>query len=169
MCVINTTQAIQLLYICHVIAGKNNDVVVSKGDSVTFICNRTAETPSQINWRTKLNILNVQYEDTGNYQCEIVSIEGVQRSEWNLLLKHEEWPSFIYPVTTVLVVFLLSTVVAICLYRRHKSRISNQHQPSLQSGSQAAPPHTQTETDRGGNVQRRSQYFERLNSIYGHY
>ncbi|XP_024919588.1 uncharacterized protein LOC112488294 isoform X1 [Cynoglossus semilaevis] len=200
MCVINTTQAIQLLYICHVIAGKNNDVVVSKGDSVTFICNRTAETPSQINWRTsrcffsylkrnnnfttnctsdrvnitsnspsELNILNVQYEDTGNYQCEIVSIEGVQRSEWNLLLKHEEWPSFIYPVTTVLVVFLLSTVVAICLYRRHKSRISNQHQPSLQSGSQAAPPHTQTETDRGGNVQRRSQYFERLNSIYGHY
>lgn len=100
--------------------GKNNDVVVSKGDSVTFICNRTAETPSQIKWRTsrfffaylkrnntfttnctsdrvninsnspsELNILNVQYEDTGNYQCEIVSFEGVQMAEWNLLLKHE--------------------------------------------------------------------------------
>ncbi|XP_022596661.1 uncharacterized protein LOC111218572 isoform X5 [Seriola dumerili] len=138
--------SIQLLLICHVFAGhypdEHRNILVSRGDPVMFTCN---------------------HDDAGLYRCNVNGADGTSTATWNLTVseKPEEIIDFhlwylLYILTTVTGLLLCGITSAVCLCRIRRTRTPNQ---DLQSGGE-----DDTESRRNN---KRSQYMERLNSIYG--
>ncbi|XP_022596658.1 uncharacterized protein LOC111218572 isoform X3 [Seriola dumerili] len=152
--------SIQLLLICHVFAGhypdEHRNILVSRGDPVMFTCN---------------------HDDTGLYRCDVNGVNGTSTATWNLTVseKPEEMTDFhswylLYILTTVTGLLLCGITSAVCLCRIRRTRTQNQDsaqdQFHLQSGGEVVLTQLQDDTDSRRN-NKRSQYMERLNSIYG--
>ncbi|XP_038575768.1 uncharacterized protein LOC119903597 [Micropterus salmoides] len=129
-----------------------------------------------LNLPLNLNIFNAQHEDAGLYTCNVVGTDGPKTIEWNLTVsnKPEEINSswyFLYILTPGL--FLCGFTSAVCLCRKHGFRTPYQNpvqdQFHLQSEGEVVLPQTQDGTDSRTNNEQRSQYMERLNSVYGLY
>ncbi|XP_042282288.1 uncharacterized protein LOC121907035 isoform X2 [Thunnus maccoyii] len=133
------------------------------------------------NFPSKLNILDVQHEDAGLYRCEVTDEKGVWTTEWNLIVgdgvleiskEVSSWSYYLYILTPVIGLLLCGLAAAVCLCsRKLRTTTSNQDpvpdQFPLQSGGEVVPPQLQGDVDRRTNNKQRSQYLERLNSIYG--
>ncbi|XP_035860509.1 uncharacterized protein LOC116047068 [Sander lucioperca] len=130
-----------------------------------------------INLPSKLNISNVQHDNAGLYRCDIIDKKGTWTIKWNLTVSEPEetspsW-SFLHIGLLTAVTGLLLCVLtsAVCLHRKLRARIPNQNpvqeQFDLQSEGEVGLPQLQGVTDIRGNYKHRSQYTERLNSIYG--
>ncbi|XP_042282291.1 uncharacterized protein LOC121907036 isoform X2 [Thunnus maccoyii] len=128
------------------------------------------------NFPSKLNILDVQHEDAGLYKCEVTYEKGVRTTEWNLTVleisKEISTSSYcLYILTPGLGLLLCGLAAAVCLYRKLRTTTTNQDpvpdQFPLQSGGEVVPPQLQGVVDCRTNNKQRSQYLERLNSIYG--
>uniref|UniRef100_UPI0037E90DDF uncharacterized protein isoform X2 n=1 Tax=Semicossyphus pulcher TaxID=241346 RepID=UPI0037E90DDF len=77
---------------------------------------------------------------------------------------------FVYILTSVIGLFLLGIVSVVCLCRRMRAKTPNQEQIHLESAAaENQLPQTQSGAERRTNNKRRSQYMERLNSIYAAY
>ncbi|XP_056244586.1 uncharacterized protein LOC130177147 [Seriola aureovittata] len=118
-----------------------------------------------------LNISNAQHDDAGLYRCNVTGVNGARTATWNLAVteKPEEMTDFhlwylLYILTTVTGLLLCGITSAVCLCRKRRTRTPNQDsaqgQFHLQSGGE-------DDTESRRNNKRRSQYMERLNSIYG--
>ncbi|XP_032386024.1 uncharacterized protein LOC116698296 [Etheostoma spectabile] len=181
---------------------EHRNMLVSRGDPVILTCNISTTNATQITWTkgrfvfsyvvflnltfsnftfhnidvnlpTKLNISNVQYDDTGLYKCDISDKRGSWTIKWNLTVSREPeeisplW-SFLHILTAVTGLLCVFTS-AVCLYRKLRARTPNQNpvqeQLDLQS-EEVGLPQPQGVTD-GRSFMGRSQYMERLNSIYG--
>ncbi|XP_044221905.1 uncharacterized protein LOC122992237 isoform X2 [Thunnus albacares] len=132
------------------------------------------------NFPSRLNILDVQHEDAGLYKCEVIYEKGVRITEWNLTVgdgvleiskEISSWSYCLYILTPVIGLLLCGLAAAVCLCRKLRTTTSNQDpvpdQFPLQSGGEVVPPQLQGDVDRRTNNKQRSQYLERLNSIYG--
>ncbi|XP_067459845.1 uncharacterized protein [Thunnus thynnus] len=132
------------------------------------------------NFPSKLNILDVQHEDAGLYKCEVSYDKGVRTTEWNLTVvdgvleiskEISSWSYYLYIRTPAIGLLLCGLAAAVCLCRKLRTATSNQDpvpdQFPLQSGGEVVPPQLQGDVDRRTNNKQRSQYLERLNSIYG--
>ncbi|XP_022596656.1 uncharacterized protein LOC111218572 isoform X1 [Seriola dumerili] len=124
-----------------------------------------------------LNIFNAQHDDTGLYRCDVNGVNGTSTATWNLTVseKPEEMTDFhswylLYILTTVTGLLLCGITSAVCLCRIRRTRTQNQDsaqdQFHLQSGGEVVLTQLQDDTDSRRN-NKRSQYMERLNSIYG--
>ncbi|XP_049450749.1 uncharacterized protein LOC125900034 isoform X3 [Epinephelus fuscoguttatus] len=127
-----------------------------------------------LNLPSQLNISNVQHDDAGLYRCNLTAIKGQRAIEWNLTVSEKpEGTSlpwyFPYILTAVIGLLLCVFTSAVCLYRKLRARTSDQspaqEQFHLQSETEVALRHTRGDTDSRAN-KHRSQYMERLNSIY---
>ncbi|XP_047457012.1 myosin light chain kinase, smooth muscle-like isoform X3 [Mugil cephalus] len=95
----------------------HRDMLVSRGDSVTFHCNVSTENASEITWNfkrfiykhsvlinqtfsnvsshrlkidlLKLNIFSAQPEDAGLYSCSVTSRRGLNSVSWNLTVSED--------------------------------------------------------------------------------
>ncbi|XP_034741399.1 uncharacterized protein LOC117952900 isoform X3 [Etheostoma cragini] len=180
------------------------NMLVSRGDFVILTCNISTSNATQIHWTkgssvfsylvltnktvsnftshkidvnlpTKLNISNVQHDDTGLYKCVITGKRGSWTVKWNLTVSRESeensqlW-SFLHILTAVTGLICVFTSAAVCLYRKLRARTPNQNpvqeQLDLQSEREVGLPQPQGVTE-GRFYKDRSQYTERLNSIYG--
>ncbi|XP_078118186.1 uncharacterized protein LOC144525338 [Sander vitreus] len=128
-----------------------------------------------VNLPSKLNISNVQHDDAGLYRCIIVDQKGSWTIKWNLTVSGEPeeispW-SFLHILTAVTGLLLCVLTSAVCLHRKLRARTPNQNpvqeQFDLQSEGEVGLPQPQGVTDSRANYKHRSQYMERLNSIYG--
>ncbi|XP_037644769.1 uncharacterized protein LOC119499686 [Sebastes umbrosus] len=130
-----------------------------------------------VNLPSKLSISNIQYDDAGLYRCTVTAIKLIKTLEWNLTVSWEpeeispSW-SYLCILTAVAVIgFLLCVFTpAVCLYRKLRTRTPNQHpveeQFDPQSEGEVTVSQRQGGTDSRTQNKRRSQYMERLNSIY---
>ncbi|KAL3056378.1 hypothetical protein OYC64_018962 [Pagothenia borchgrevinki] len=134
---------------------------VSRGGSVILTCNIS---------RTNLNISKVQHDDAGLYRCNVADLRsGTGTIVWNLTVSGEPEevdPSWFYLYTLSAVGLLLVLCVftsAVCLYRKLRARTPNQiaveGQMDIQSEGEGV-------TGSRTNINRRSQYMERVNYIY---
>ncbi|XP_034741397.1 uncharacterized protein LOC117952900 isoform X2 [Etheostoma cragini] len=158
------------------------NMLLSRGDSVILTCNIHTRNATQIHWTkgssvfsylvltnktvsnftshkidvnlpTKLNISNVQHDDTGLYKCVITCKRGSWTVKWNLTVSRESeeisqlwsFPHILTAVTGLLCVF----TSAICLYGKCRTKTPNQDQESralsyaqfrVQFGKEVAPP-----------------------------
>ncbi|XP_047457024.1 WAP, Kazal, immunoglobulin, Kunitz and NTR domain-containing protein 1-like [Mugil cephalus] len=140
-------QAVLLLIVLlahRVFAGfetdEHRDMLVSRGDSVTFHCNVSRENASEITWNfksfiykhsilinqtfsnvssdrlridpLKLNIFSAQPEDAGLYSCSVTSRRGLCSFSWNLTVSEdiEETSSSWY----LLYVLTSATLLLLC-------------------------------------------------------
>ncbi|KAG7215819.1 hypothetical protein INR49_021942 [Caranx melampygus] len=153
----------------------------------TFLRNRTFSnfSPDRVKidsgFPSTLNIFDAQHNDTGLYRCQVTGQKGSWTATWNLTLseKHEvvvEITDFniwylLYTLATVTGLLLCGITSAVCLYRKRRTRTLDQDpvqdQFYLDSEREVAVYQPQAETDIRRNKKKRSQYKERLNSIYG--
>ncbi|XP_062259437.1 uncharacterized protein LOC133967796 [Platichthys flesus] len=128
-----------------------------------------------VDFPSKLKISNAQLEDSGLYQCSVTNKEGTYSNKWNLTVAGTppevlSW-YFLYTVLPGVVLLLFGITAAVCLHRKLRTRTSNQDpaqsQLHLQSGGEVVIPQAQAGPERRTNNKHRSQYRERLNSIYG--
>uniref|UniRef100_UPI0037E74017 uncharacterized protein isoform X1 n=1 Tax=Semicossyphus pulcher TaxID=241346 RepID=UPI0037E74017 len=132
-----------------------------------------------VNLPSTLNIFNAQHDDAGVYTCALADSSGLWTIKWNLTVseKPEEIGAdigslwyFVYILTSVIGLFLLGIVSVVCLCRRMRAKTPNQEQIHLESAAaENQLPQTQSGAERRTNNKRRSQYMERLNSIYAAY
>ncbi|XP_034741396.1 uncharacterized protein LOC117952900 isoform X1 [Etheostoma cragini] len=159
------------------------NMLVSRGDFVILTCNISTSNATQIHWTkgssvfsylvltnktvsnftshkidvnlpTKLNISNVQHDDTGLYKCVITGKRGSWTVKWNLTVSRESeensqlW-SFLHILTAVTGLICVFTSAAVCLYRKCRTKTPNQDQESralsyaqfrVQFGKEVAPP-----------------------------
>ncbi|XP_044074071.1 uncharacterized protein LOC122886145 isoform X4 [Siniperca chuatsi] len=115
----------------------HRDVLVSRGDSVMFTCNISNANTTQINWTKEIS------------------------PSWY----------FLYMLTPAIGFLLCGFTPAVCLCRKLRTRTPNQNpvqdQFHLQSEGEVVLRQPQGGTDSRTNNQQRSQYMERVNSIYG--
>ncbi|CAB1432334.1 unnamed protein product [Pleuronectes platessa] len=156
-----------LTEICEFFSGDHRDILVSSGDSFTVRID--------VDFPSKLNISNAQHEDSGLYQCNVTDKKGLHSNKWNLTVAGTppevlSW-YFLYTILLGVVLLLLGITAAVCLHRKLRTRTSNQDpaqsQLHLQSGGEVVIPQAQAGPERRTNNKHRSQYQERLNSIYG--
>ncbi|XP_047198606.1 uncharacterized protein LOC118120113 [Hippoglossus stenolepis] len=130
-----------------------------------------------VDFPSKLKISNAQHEDSGLYQCGVTDRKGAWSNRWNLTVAETppevlSW-YFLYTILRGVVLLLFGITAAVCLHRKLRTRTSNQDpvqsQLHLQSGGEVVIPQAQAGPDRRTNNKHRSQYRERLNSIYGVY
>lgn len=126
-----------------------------------------------------LNIFNAHHNDTGPYRCQVFGRNGTWTATWNLTLseKHEAYIInfniwyLLYALTTVTGLLLCGITSAVCFCRKRRTRTLDQDpvqdQFHLESEREVAVYQPQAETDIRRNKKKRSQYVERLNSIYG--
>ncbi|KAL7385092.1 hypothetical protein ABVT39_015345 [Epinephelus coioides] len=139
------------------------------------ITNFTSHYIIDANLPSKLNISNVHHDDAGLYRCDITDAKGQRTIEWNLTVSEKpegqnSLPGYFpYILTAVIGLLLCVFTSAVCLYRKLRARTSDQspaqEQFHLQSQTEVALRHPRGGTDSRAN-KRRSQYMERLNSIY---
>ncbi|XP_029967507.1 vascular endothelial growth factor receptor 3-like [Salarias fasciatus] len=119
---------------------------------------------------TRLSILNAQAEDEGLYLCSVSWQRGLYSIEWNVTVTEEDSWKFLIIVTVGFPFCCL--ILTVCLYRKCKTRTTNQDPVRDQSQPQSAEvadlTRPQTHTGQRTNNNRWSQYFERHNSIYDH-
>ncbi|XP_035460414.1 uncharacterized protein LOC118282941 isoform X2 [Scophthalmus maximus] len=132
-----------------------------------------------VDFHSKLNIFNAQHEDAGLYRCDVSERRGTWVDVWNLTVSEEREEInqpfrslyFLYITAAVIGLLVFAITSAVCLYRRLGTRTPNgepiQDQFSLPLDGKVDIPHPQADRDNRTNKKRRSQYTERLNSIYG--
>ncbi|KAM4731068.1 uncharacterized protein FYW61_009214 isoform 2-T5 [Anableps anableps] len=122
---------------------------------------------------TTLNIFSAQHDDAGLYTCIITERKGLNNMTWNLIVAENQnaigssqYIAFTLPAFGLL---LCCTAITVCLCRkcgtRKESQKPDQHQSQAQSG-QAFSNQLQG-TDQWRSKKHRSDYMERLNSVYG--
>ncbi|XP_027147123.1 uncharacterized protein LOC113748241 [Larimichthys crocea] len=129
------------------------------------------------NFPSVLNVSDAQHEDAGLYKCDVVAAnDGTRTTQWNLTVseKPEEVSSswyFPYILAAVIGLLLCGIAPAVCLCRKLRARTPEQNpaqdQTNLESGGEVVVP--QGSRERRTNNKQRSQYMERLNSIYDVY
>nr|XP_020482309.2 uncharacterized protein LOC109976609 [Labrus bergylta] len=129
-----------------------------------------------IDLSSKLIISNAQEDDEGLYTCNLTESSGSTTYRWNLTVsdKPEEEKSsgyFLYILTAGIGVVLCCIISATCLCRKCKAKTADQNpvQDQFQQQSAGEIPQQQSGTDRRTNNKRKSEYMERLNSIYDAY
>ncbi|XP_005747259.1 uncharacterized protein LOC102202053 [Pundamilia nyererei] len=120
---------------------------------------------------TKLIIFSAQPEDEGLYTCKLTDKRGVNSITWSLTVSENPTEStsskyFLYILPPAIGFLLCCITLAVFLYR--KSMMMKLNQDAVQD---QIPPQSGEE---GGstnckNNRQRSQYMERLNSIYDHF
>ncbi|XP_073330169.1 zwei Ig domain protein zig-1-like [Pagrus major] len=128
-----------------------------------------------LNLPAQLNVSNAQHEDAGLYICEVVSGDhGTWTTEWNLTVSEapervsSSW-DFLYILTSAIGLLCVISA-AICLCRKLRTQNQNtsvQDQSDLESAEEVVLRRPQAGPDRRTHNKHRSQYIERLNSIYG--
>ncbi|TMS06662.1 hypothetical protein E3U43_016421 [Larimichthys crocea] len=128
------------------------------------------------NFPSVLNVSDAQHEDAGLYECVVTAHDGPRTTQWNLTVseKPEEasfpW-YFPYILAAVIGLLLCGIAPAVCLCRKLRARTPEQNpaqdQTNLESGGEVMVP--QGSRERRTNNKQRSQYMERLNSIYDVY
>ncbi|XP_040912318.1 uncharacterized protein LOC121193950 [Toxotes jaculatrix] len=203
---------IQLFLVHHVFAGTSlpvhRNVLVSRGEDVTIICNISENNTTQISWTKgrflfaysglqnlnfsnftsdrlridpsfplKLIISNTQLNDAGIYRCNVNGRGGPKTAEWNLTVSEEPeeiiatgyFPYILPPVTGLLLCGIAS---AVCLCRKCKTRTPNQDPDQdhfHHQSEEAVLSQQQADTNSRITSKRRSQFIERINSVYGLY
>ncbi|XP_060909433.1 uncharacterized protein LOC132986806 [Labrus mixtus] len=129
-----------------------------------------------IDLSSKLIISKAQEDDEGLYTCLLTETKGKKIYQWNLTVsdKSEEEKSsgyFLYSLTAGIGVVLCCIISATCLCRKCKAKTADQNPVQDQFHQQSAGeiPQQQSGTGRRTNNKRRSEYMERLNSIYDAY
>ncbi|XP_027147125.1 uncharacterized protein LOC104936872 [Larimichthys crocea] len=122
------------------------------------------------NFPSVLNVSDAQHEDAGLYTCDVVTkIDGSRTTQWNLTVSEkpgEVSSSWYFPYILAAVIGLLLCCIApaVCLCRKLRARTPEQN---LESGGEVVVP--QGSRERRTNNKQRSQYMERVNSIYDVY
>ncbi|XP_031590476.2 uncharacterized protein LOC116316117 [Oreochromis aureus] len=132
--------------------------------------------------RLKINheliIFSAQPEDEGLYTCNITDRRGVNSITWNLTVSEnpEESTSskyFLHILPPAIGLLLCCITLAVFLYRKIMMMKLNQDavrdQIPPQSGEETSLPQPQGGSTDCKNNRQRSQYMERLNSIYDHF
>ncbi|XP_047457022.1 uncharacterized protein LOC125017653 [Mugil cephalus] len=131
---------------------EHRDMLVSRGDSVTFHCNVSRENASEMTWNfkrfiykhsilinqtfsnvssdrlridpLKLNIFSAQPEDAGLYSCSATDRRGLNCVSWNLTVSEniEETSSSYLPYVLTAAVGLLLCVIASAVCLWRRSR-----------------------------------------------
>ncbi|XP_008301593.1 hemicentin-2-like isoform X2 [Stegastes partitus] len=124
------------------------------------------------NLPTKLSISSAQPEDAGLYTCRVSAVLGFNSMKWNLTVSenpeatHRPW-YFVYILTPAIGLLLCGVMSVVCLCRKFRTRTPNgdpvQNQDPPQPGEEVP-----LRQGHRANNKKRSQYKERLNSIYGH-
>ncbi|XP_034056251.1 uncharacterized protein LOC117535800 [Gymnodraco acuticeps] len=161
-CNISTTNATQINW------SKDSFLFAySFADNQTF-SNFTSHTLIDITLPSKLNIYNVQRDDAGLYKCNVTYPRGPETIVWNLTVSWEpegvdpSW-SYLYTLSAVIGLLLCVFTSAVCLYRKHRARTPNQISVEGQMDIQLEEEGV---TGSRTNINRRSQYMERVNYIY---
>ncbi|XP_049450751.1 uncharacterized protein LOC125900035 [Epinephelus fuscoguttatus] len=171
-----------IILTCNISEANVTQINWTKGRSVfahSVLCNQissnfTSHYIIDLNLPSKLNIPNVQHDDAGLYRCDLTDRTGQRTIEWNLTVSEKpEGTSlaryFPYILTAVIGLLLCVFTSAVCLYRKLRARTSDQspaqEQFHLQSETEVALRHPRGGADSRAN-KHRSQYMERLNSIY---
>ncbi|XP_029967506.1 uncharacterized protein LOC115402946 [Salarias fasciatus] len=168
-CNISTRNTPQLTWM------KDKVLIFSIFSNETF-CNLSS--PRQIIHQdsfTRLSILNAQAEDEGLYLCSVIRKSGINGIEWNVTVTEkpeEDADSWEFLIILAVGFPLCCMILTVCIYRKCKTRTTNQDpvqdQCQPQSAEVADPTRPQTHTGQRTENSRRSQYFERHNSIYNH-
>ncbi|XP_026151220.1 uncharacterized protein LOC113123404 isoform X2 [Mastacembelus armatus] len=155
---------------------KKNIFTYSKKHNQTFSNFTSHRLRIETDSPTQLNISNAQHDDSGLYTCNVNARNGPQDIVWNLTVSQSldemilSWP-FLYILAPVTGFLLCSLMVAVCICRKHGTMTPNQNpvqgQFDLQSGGEGVVSQEQADMDHRPN-NRRSQYLEKLNPIYGH-
>ncbi|XP_030284010.1 uncharacterized protein LOC115587965 [Sparus aurata] len=119
----------------------------------------------------KLNVSNATHEDAGLYTCTVNGGRGITTTEWNMTVSEapEGVSSSWDPLYILTCVIGLLSATAVCLCRKLRTQNQNssvQDQSDLESAEEVALSRPQA-GDRRTHNKHRSQYMERLNSIYG--
>ncbi|KAG7999552.1 hypothetical protein GBF38_000555, partial [Nibea albiflora] len=127
------------------------------------------------NFPSVLNVSDAQHEDEGLYKCVVTAISGLRTIQWNLTVSEKpegvssSW-YFPYILASVIGLLLCGIVSAVCLCRKLGARTPEQNpvqdQTDLESGGEVVP---QESRGRRTDNRKRSEYMERLNSIYDVY
>ncbi|XP_058478764.1 uncharacterized protein LOC131455248 [Solea solea] len=125
---------------------------------------------------SNLSISNAQHEDTGLYKCVMTYTRGITTTTWNLTVlekqKANTLPLPLWILISILApvvgLFLCGVTAAVCYHRKVRSRSPEDDSVQVQSLPQSeAEVVLRVGTDGRMNTKHRSQYMERLNSIYG--
>ncbi|XP_064870892.1 uncharacterized protein LOC115112584 [Oncorhynchus nerka] len=152
---------------------KDTVLIFSHSDTLnkserTFTSDRMSVDPP-----TKLTIFNVELNDTGSYSCQITDDQsGVRTMEWNLtitnnLTDHAEYNLrrlllFTIPSAIGGVVLCINICCMVWLCRKRKQEQTSHCEKRKEESNAQSDGHTARREQH-----QRSQYFERLNSIYG--
>ncbi|XP_026001577.1 uncharacterized protein LOC113008415 [Astatotilapia calliptera] len=126
---------------------------------------------------TKLIIFSAQPEDEGLYTCKITDRSGVNSITWNLTVSENLKESiaskyFLYILPPAIGFLLCCITLAVFLYRKNVMKLNQdavQDQILPESGEETSLPQPQGGSTNCENNRQRSQYMERLNSIYDHF
>nr|XP_040058185.1 uncharacterized protein LOC120834317 isoform X1 [Gasterosteus aculeatus aculeatus]XP_040058186.1 uncharacterized protein LOC120834317 isoform X1 [Gasterosteus aculeatus aculeatus] len=124
-------------FTCNVSKTKVSQIQWTKGElsfvfevsSNTTVSNLTSHRLTiDTNFPSKMNILNVQHNDTGIYRCTLYEEKRTRSLEWNLTVseEHEEFSYLWLYITTATGSLLSFFITAVCLYRKIRARKSNQ-------------------------------------------
>ncbi|XP_029518490.1 uncharacterized protein LOC115131005 isoform X1 [Oncorhynchus nerka] len=123
---------------------------------------------------TELIISIVELTDTGTYNCTVTGGRGVKTMEWNLTITDNLIDNAEHGLQMLLVFTIPSAIggVALCigiccmvwLCRKIKKEQTSHCERRGEESNAPSQGHTARREQR-----QRSQYFERFNSVYGHY
>ncbi|XP_030614940.1 uncharacterized protein LOC115801300 [Archocentrus centrarchus] len=166
---------------CNTSTKNVSEISWTKGRSVFKYSTSLNRTSSNFSFhRLKINhelpseliIFSAQPEDEGLYTCNIADRRGINSITWNLtvseiLKENISLEDFWYILPPAIGFLLCSVMVAVFFRRKIMRRTPNQDpvQTPAQPG-ETALPQPQGGTAHWKNNKRRSQYMERLNSIY---
>ncbi|XP_039599621.1 uncharacterized protein LOC120522910 [Polypterus senegalus] len=131
----------------------------------TFI-NTTTE---RIKWSKEnpltLHITDVQSSDEGNYSCDVTSTQGVKDMKWELTVRLEtavpntEMLKYVLFSLCGISLILVGPIIYCCTRRQRRSKQDQNLRTNDGNGAEL--------TENLSNLKnRRSNYFERLNSVY---
>ncbi|KAK2839901.1 hypothetical protein Q5P01_013641 [Channa striata] len=128
---------------------------------------------------TTLHISDAQHEDAGLYTCKVTGSHGVKTIRWNLTVSENrregsiQPPYFLYILIPVIGFLLCIFISSVCICSR-KLRTGTPNEDPVQmethipSGGEEVISQPPGDTDHWRNNKHRSQYMERINSVYGH-
>nr|XP_046217104.1 uncharacterized protein LOC124042983 [Oncorhynchus gorbuscha] len=152
---------------------KDTVLIFSHSDTLNKSQRKFTSDRMSVDPPTKLTIFNVELNDTGSYSCQITDDQsGVLTMGWNLtitnnLTDHAEYNLrglllFTIPSAIGGVVLCINICCMVWLCRKRKQEQTSHCEKRKEESNAQSDGHTARREQH-----QRSQYFERLNSVYG--
>ncbi|KAK2839898.1 hypothetical protein Q5P01_013638 [Channa striata] len=150
----------------------------SPSDNLTFSSFTSKRLKINPDLPSTLHISNAQHKDAGLYICRVTGRRVINTITWNLTVSENrregsiQPPYFLYILIPVIGFLLCIFISSVCICRKLRTWTLNKNPAQMEtripSGGEEVISQPPGDTDHWRNNKHRSQYMERINSVYGH-